>query len=85
MNEEKRKAECGEAEQISGGKECAVGCTREAVENTGKVKEEKAQNLNSPTPENESAASMEKAKRYFINEYGLRGLNQALIMYIQFQ
>ncbi|XP_078385093.1 regulator of nonsense transcripts 2-like isoform X2 [Oculina patagonica] len=62
MNEEKRKAECGEAEQISGVKECAVGCTREAVENTGKVKEEKAQDLSSPTPENETAASMEIAK-----------------------
>lgn len=85
MNEEKRKAECGEVEQISEIKKCAVGCTRETVENTGKVKEEKAQNLNSPTPENETTASMEKAKRYLMNKYRLRGLTQALIMYIQFQ
>ena len=68
MNEEKRKAEYGEAEHISGGKKYAVeGCTREAVESTAQVKEEKAQNLNSPTTQNESAASMEKAKRYLIN------------------
>ena len=65
MNEEKGKAECGEAEQISGGKKCAVqNCTREAVESTDKVKEGKAQNFTSPTRENESGASMEKAKRY---------------------
>lgn len=68
MNEEKRKAECGEAEQISGGKKCAVGnCTREAVESTGKVKEEKAPNLNTPAPpENESAATMGINERYRI-------------------
>lgn len=65
MNEEKIKVECGEAEQFSGGKNCAVGCTREAVESTGLVKEEKAQTPNSSTPENETAASMDKAKRYF--------------------
>ena len=65
MNEEKSKAEYGEAEQISGGKKCVVrNCTREAVESTDKVKEEKAQNFISPTPENETDASMEKAKRY---------------------
>lgn len=65
MNEEKSKTECGEAEQISGDKKCVVGnCTREAVESTDKVKEEKAQNFSSPTTENETGASMEKAKRY---------------------
>lgn len=65
MNEEKSKTECGEAEQISGDKKCVVGnCTREAVESIDKVKEEKAQNFSSPTAENETGASMEKAKRY---------------------
>jgi len=65
MNEEKSKAECGEAEQFSGGKKCAVrNCTREAVESTDKVKEEKAQNFISPTGENERGATMEKDKRY---------------------
>ncbi|XP_020615608.1 regulator of nonsense transcripts 2-like isoform X2 [Orbicella faveolata] len=63
MNEEKSKAECGEAEQISGGKKCVVrNCTREAVESSDKVKKEKAQNFISPTPENETGTSMEKAK-----------------------
>lgn len=65
MNEEKRKEECGETEQISGGKRCVVrNCTRETLESTDKVKEEKAQNFISPTVENETGASMEKAKRY---------------------
>jgi len=39
-------------------------CTREAVESSDKVKKEKAQNFISPTPENETGTSMEKAKRY---------------------
>lgn len=79
MNEEKSKAECGEAEQISGGKKCVVqNCTREAVESTDKVKEEKAQNLVNPAPENETGASMEKAKRYLTDE--CRGLTQSVIM-----
>ena len=66
MNEEKRKEECGEAEEISGSKRCVVrnNCTRDAVESTDKVKEEKTQNFISPTAENETGASMEKAKRY---------------------
>lgn len=65
MNEEKRKEECGEAEQISGGKRCVVrNCTREAVGSTHKVKDEKTQNFISPTAENETGASMEKAERY---------------------
>ena len=44
MNEEKKKEECGEVEQLSGGKACALGNCRQAMENSGKVKEEKAQN-----------------------------------------
>lgn len=65
MNEEKKKEVCGEADQLSGGKICAVGNgTRQAVESTGKVKEEKAPNVRSPSAQkNECDTDMENTKR----------------------
>lgn len=61
MNEEKKKEECGEVEQLSGGKVCASGNCRQAEENSGKMKEEKAQNLGClSAPENERDTHMEK-------------------------
>nr|XP_058955604.1 regulator of nonsense transcripts 2-like isoform X1 [Pocillopora verrucosa] len=61
MNEEKKKEECGEVEQLSGGKACALGNCRQAMENSGKVKEEKAQNQEGlSAPENQRGAHMEK-------------------------
>lgn len=64
MNEEKKKEVCGEADQLSGGKICAVGNgTRQAVESTGKVKEEKAPNVRSPSAQkNECDTDMENTK-----------------------
>lgn len=65
MNEEKKKEECGEVEQLSGGKACALGNCRQTMENSGKVKEEKAQNQEGlSAPENQRGAHMEKNERY---------------------
>lgn len=64
MNEEKRTAECGEEENISGGK----NCTSAARDNEGEIKDLKAQDVNSrEAPENGLSASEEETKRYFIN------------------
>ena len=63
MNEEKKTAECGEEENISGGK----NCTSAATDNEGE-KDLKAQDVNSrEAPKNGLSASAEETKRYFIN------------------
>lgn len=68
MNEEKGTAECGEEENISGGKKC----TSEATENAGKIKDEKSQDLeSSATTENGFSASVEKTIRYLLMDVGI--------------
>ena len=76
MNEEKGKLVCGEEENICGTQKC----TSQSTENGGKIKDEKAQDLNSSaTTENGFSASVEKIERYLINECGVLILPKSLL------
>ena len=86
MNEEKKKEECGEVEQLSGGKVCASGNCRQAEENSGKMKEEKAQNLGClSAPENERDTHMEKNERYRLTESKALTQNEPFMICMQFK